>query len=114
MELSIVIPAFDERDKIALDVTSAADFLAANSLTGQIIIVDDGSTDETWIHIERLKETVPQLRGIKFRRNYGQTSAMVVGFEKVEEIDDLAARVRKVRLAKSPEKSLVYCQARVA
>jgi dolichyl-phosphate beta-glucosyltransferase len=47
MELSIVIPALDESNKIAADIKAAAEFLAANSLTGEIIIVDDGSSDNT-------------------------------------------------------------------
>jgi glycosyltransferase involved in cell wall biosynthesis len=47
----------------------------------EIILVDDGSTDGTWNSIERIKEDVPQLKGIKFRRNFGQTAAMVAGFE---------------------------------
>jgi glycosyltransferase involved in cell wall biosynthesis len=47
----------------------------------EIILVDDGSTDKTWKIIERVRKTLPNLKGIKFRRNYGQTSAMVAGFE---------------------------------
>jgi glycosyltransferase involved in cell wall biosynthesis len=43
--------------------------------------VDDGSQDNTWAIIERLKETTSQLKAIKLRRNYGQTSAMVAGFD---------------------------------
>ena len=47
MDLSIVIPAFEEGKKIARDVNAAATFLQANSLTGEIIVVDDGSQDST-------------------------------------------------------------------
>ena len=47
MDLSIVIPAFEERKKIARDVKAAAAFLEANDLTGEIIVVDDGSEDDT-------------------------------------------------------------------
>ena len=47
----------------------------------EIVFVDDGSEDKTWKIIERLKKTTPQLRAIKFRRNYGQTNAMVAGFD---------------------------------
>ena len=47
MDLSIVIPAFEEGKKIARDVKAAAEFLQANSLTGEIIVVDDGSEDNT-------------------------------------------------------------------
>jgi len=47
MDLSIVIPAFEESTKIAADIKAASDFLAANSLKGEIIVVDDGSGDGT-------------------------------------------------------------------
>ncbi|UCD53436.1 MAG: glycosyltransferase [Phycisphaerales bacterium] len=47
MDLSIVIPAYEESEKIVHDVREAAEFLAGNHLTGQIIVVDDGSTDDT-------------------------------------------------------------------
>ena len=47
MDLSIVIPAYNERTKIARDVRAAAEFLQGNNLQGEIIVVDDGSTDGT-------------------------------------------------------------------
>jgi len=47
MDLSIVIPAFNESKKIASDVDAAAEFLSAQHLTGEVIIVDDGSEDTT-------------------------------------------------------------------
>ncbi|UCE98842.1 MAG: glycosyltransferase [Planctomycetota bacterium] len=47
MDLSIVIPAFEERSKISRDIEAAAAFLHNNHLTGEIIIVDDGSSDNT-------------------------------------------------------------------
>jgi len=47
MDLSVVIPAYDESTKISADIQAASDFLAANGLEGEIIVVDDGSTDRT-------------------------------------------------------------------
>ena len=47
MDLSIVIPAFNEADKIAADIKAAAAFLAENDFDGEIIVVDDGSADDT-------------------------------------------------------------------
>jgi len=79
--ISIVVPLYNEADSIdelvsrILETTSNFDF------TYEIILVDDGSTDETWKKIEQLKASVPHLRGIKFRRNFGQTAAMVAGFD---------------------------------
>ena len=47
MDISIVIPAFEEGKKIAADIEAASAFIASNRLTGEIIVVDDGSSDDT-------------------------------------------------------------------
>ena len=79
--LSIVVPLYNEEESVEkllagiLEVTKQFDFAY------EIIFVDDGSKDNTWAIVEQLKETTPQLKAIKFRRNYGQTSAMVAGFD---------------------------------
>ena len=79
--LSIVVPLYNEEESVEkllagiLEVTKQFDFAY------EIIFIDDGSKDNTWAIIEQLKETTPQLKAIKFRRNYGQTSAMVAGFD---------------------------------
>ena len=79
--LSIVVPLYNEEESVEkllagiLEVTEQFDFAY------EIIFVDDGSKDNTWAIVEQLKETTPQLGAIKFRRNYGQTSAMVAGFD---------------------------------
>jgi dolichyl-phosphate beta-glucosyltransferase len=59
MDLSIVIPAFEESKKIARDIAEAAGFLEAHHFTGQIIVVDDGSKDST---AETAKNTWPDAR----------------------------------------------------
>ena len=81
LHLSIVVPLYNEEESVEkllagiLEVTKQFDFAY------EIIFVDDGSKDNTWAIVEQLKETTPQLKAIKFRRNYGQTSAMVAGFD---------------------------------
>jgi glycosyltransferase involved in cell wall biosynthesis len=78
--LSIVVPLYNEEESVErllsqlLEVAKEFDFLY------EIIFVDDGSEDKTWEIIDTLKQTTPQLKAIKFQRNYGQTGAMVAGF----------------------------------
>ena len=79
MELSIVIPAFDERNKIARDVQSAADFLAASSLTGQTIIVDDGSSDDTAEIARTAQHGEIPLEVIRYEQNRGKGYAIKTG-----------------------------------
>ena len=79
--LSIVVPLFNEEESLAElheEIISVGKQL---EFSYEIILVDDGSTDGTWAIIEELKKMTPQLRAIKFRRNFGQTSAMVAGFD---------------------------------
>ena len=53
----------------------------SNSLTYEIIMVDDGSTDSSWSVVERLKGDYPAIRGISFMRNYGKSAALYCGFD---------------------------------
>ncbi len=58
--------------------------LVSNKLTYEVILVDDGSNDGSWDQIESLKEKYPQVRGVKFRRNYGKSAALHTGFGMAE------------------------------
>lgn len=82
MDLSIVIPAFEESKKIARDVKAAAQFLNANSLTGEIIVVDDGSQDRT---AEAAREVhVPssvQLNVIRYEQHRGKGYGVRTGMK---------------------------------
>ncbi len=79
--LSIVVPLYNEEESVEKLVTGILLVAQHFKFTYEIILIDDGSKDNTWNIIEKLKETTPQLKGIKFRRNYGQTNAMVAGFD---------------------------------
>jgi dolichyl-phosphate beta-glucosyltransferase len=82
MDLSIVIPAFEESKKIARDVTEAAAFLEAHDFTGQIIVVDDGSTDNTAKTAKNI--TVPpnvQINVIRYETHSGKGYAVRTGIK---------------------------------
>lgn len=81
IDVSIVVPLFNEEESVEALLQSIAEAIEALDLKSEIIFVDDGSTDRTWPIIENLAGAYPNLRGLKFRRNFGQTSAMVAGFE---------------------------------
>lgn len=55
-----------------------------NKFSYEVIIVDDGSTDNTWKVIQQLSSEIEQVNGVKFRRNYGKSAALNVGFEKAQ------------------------------
>jgi glycosyltransferase involved in cell wall biosynthesis len=79
--LSIVVPLFNEEENIGKLVLEIVEAGKNSHFDFEVILVDDGSTDKTWQKIVQLKREIPNLRAIKFRRNHGQTSAMVAGID---------------------------------
>jgi len=80
MDLSVVIPAYDESTKIARDVKAAAEFLRSNHLQGEIIVVDDGSTDRT--NEVAQKVNVPpeaKLKVVRYEQHRGKGYAVRSG-----------------------------------
>jgi len=82
MDLSIVIPVFNESHKIAADIRSAADFFARNDLTGEIIVVDDGSTDDTAGIVQKTADSLSSeitVKVIRSEKNRGKGFAVKQG-----------------------------------
>jgi dolichyl-phosphate beta-glucosyltransferase len=79
MELSIIIPVRNEQNKTSNDILLAADFLTANSIDGEIIIVDDGSTDRTILSIKKFKNYMPNLKILCCGRHMGKGFAVKTG-----------------------------------
>jgi glycosyltransferase involved in cell wall biosynthesis len=81
MNLSIVIPLFNEEEslpELSEWITRVAE---TNNLTYEVIMVDDGSTDNSWQVIENIAAGNPHFKGIKFQRNYGKSAALNEGFQ---------------------------------
>ncbi|MGJ1196788.1 glycosyltransferase family 2 protein [Sphingobacterium spiritivorum] len=80
MDISVVVPLFNEEESLP-ELTAWIDrVMQANNFSYEIILVDDGSNDSSWKVIERLKEGSDNIIGVKFRRNYGKSAALNVGF----------------------------------
>ncbi|MBB6240050.1 glycosyltransferase involved in cell wall biosynthesis [Pedobacter sp. AK013] len=81
MDISVVVPLFNEDESLP-ELTAWIDkVMIANNFSYEVILVDDGSTDRSWEVIEELRSQNPAIKGIKFRRNYGKSAALNVGFE---------------------------------
>ncbi|MCC3160504.1 glycosyltransferase family 2 protein [Hymenobacter sp. 15J16-1T3B] len=80
VELSIVIPLLNEAESLPELTQWIRRVLQARGLTYEVILVDDGSTDNSWEVIEELAATDTALRGIRFNRNYGKSAALDTGF----------------------------------
>lgn len=84
MDISVVIPLFNEEESIPELFAWIERVMKANVFSYEVIFVNDGSTDRSWEIIEQLKNQSPFVKGIKFRRNYGKSPALYCGFKEAE------------------------------
>ena len=82
MNISVVIPLLNEEESISELAQWIDKVLKKNNLSYEIIFIDDGSNDSSWSVIKNIKNDNPNVYGIKFRRNYGKSAALNVGFSK--------------------------------
>ena len=83
LNISIVIPLFNEEESILELHDWLVRVLNSNNLSYEIIFIDDGSKDDSWKVISEINKKDKNVRGIKFQRNYGKSAALQKGFEKV-------------------------------
>jgi glycosyltransferase involved in cell wall biosynthesis len=81
MDLSVIIPLFNEEESLPELADWITRVLKDQSLAYEIIFVDDGSSDHSWEIIEKLSLSDKTVRAIRFRRNYGKAAALHSGFQ---------------------------------
>ncbi|MEI6122657.1 MAG: glycosyltransferase family 2 protein [Bacteroidota bacterium] len=84
MDLSIVVPLYNEEESLPELTAWIKRIVDQHNYTYEIMLVDDGSTDNSWQVIEQLIAENPNIKAIKFRRNYGKSAALNIGFEAVQ------------------------------
>ncbi|MBM6960420.1 glycosyltransferase [Bacteroides caecigallinarum] len=84
MDISVVIPLYNEEESLPELQAWIERVMNENGFSYEIIFVNDGSTDNSWNVIEDLSKKHDNIKGIKFRRNYGKSPALFCGFEKAE------------------------------
>lgn len=80
MNISVVIPLYNEEDSLPELTAWIKKVMDENRFLYEIILIDDGSNDHSWEVIEKLHSENPNIKGIKFRRNYGKSAALYAGF----------------------------------
>ena len=80
MDLSLVIPLYNEEESLPELSTWIEGVINKMGLTYEIIFVDDGSNDNSWEVIEMLNHKNPNIKGVRFRKNYGKSAALNRGF----------------------------------
>jgi glycosyltransferase involved in cell wall biosynthesis len=78
--ISIVVPVYNEEESLSILHGEIAQVARRADLTVEVIFVDDGSRDTSWKVISDLAESFPEVRGVRFRRNFGKAAALSAGF----------------------------------
>ena len=81
MNISVVVPLLNEEESLPELCAWIARVMTENKFTYEVILVDDGSRDKSWTVIEQIHSGNANIKGIKFRRNYGKSAALNRGFE---------------------------------
>jgi glycosyltransferase involved in cell wall biosynthesis len=81
MDISVVIPLFNEEESLPELAAWIEKVMNENNYSYEIIMIDDGSKDNSWQVVEDLQTKNPSIKGIKFRRNYGKSAALYCGFD---------------------------------
>ena len=84
MDISVVVPLFNEEESLPELYAWIERVMQANGFSFEVIFVNDGSTDRSWEVIEKLKAQSDCVKGIKFRRNYGKSPALYCGFAEAQ------------------------------
>jgi glycosyltransferase involved in cell wall biosynthesis len=81
MDLSIIVPLYNEEESLPELCEWIERVCTEHSFSYEIIMVDDGSTDDSWKVIQQLRNEDNRVKGIKFQRNYGKSAALNEGFK---------------------------------
>lgn len=79
--ISVVIPFFNEEGQAAVTLTTVASVLESAGLSYELLAIDDGSTDGTWQALLELSQSRPEIRALRFSRNFGKEAAVCAGLD---------------------------------
>ncbi|MRR23604.1 glycosyltransferase, partial [bacterium] len=80
MDLTVVVPAYNEAESLPELAEWIDRVCTGSSISYEVIIIDDGSSDGTWEAVRRLSAANKNIKGVRFRRNYGKAAALQTGF----------------------------------
>lgn len=84
MDISVIVPLYNEEESLPELYAWIERVMKANNFTYEVIFINDGSTDGSWNVIDSLSKEHEQVKGIKFRRNYGKSPALYCGFKEAK------------------------------
>lgn len=84
MDISVVVPLFNEAESLPELAEWIERVMDEHNFAYEVLMIDDGSTDDSWQVIKELSEKNPCIKGVQFRRNYGKSPALYTGFERAK------------------------------
>ena len=81
MNISVIIPLFNEQNSLEELTKKIARIIDGMKLQYEILLIDDGSTDNSWNKISKICGINPNVRGIRFLKNFGKSQALSAGFK---------------------------------
>lgn len=84
MDISVIVPLYNEEESLPELFQWIKRVMNEHNFSFEVIFVNDGSTDHSWDVIESLGKDNAEVKGIKFRRNYGKSAALYCGFDKAQ------------------------------
>lgn len=80
MQISVVVPLFNEEESLPELLAWIERIMKEHSYTYEVLLMDDGSKDKSWQVVQQMAAANPNVKGVKFQRNYGKSAALQVGF----------------------------------
>ena len=84
MNISVIVPLFNEDESLPELCAWIDKVMQKNNFTYEVLLIDDGSKDKSWEVVEQIAAENTNIKGIKFRRNYGKSAALNIGFAKAK------------------------------
>ena len=84
MDISVVVPLYNEAESLPELAAWIERVMDEHGFTYEVLMINDGSTDDSWHVIKELSAKNPCIKGVCFRRNYGKSPALYTGFERVQ------------------------------
>jgi polyisoprenyl-phosphate glycosyltransferase len=83
-DLAVIIPVYNEGSFLSSNLAEIRRVISKNGITCRYLLIDDGSTDSTWIEIQKLKAEYSDLSAIRFSRNFGKETAILAGLDNID------------------------------
>ena len=84
LDISVIVPLYNEEESLPELFSWIDRVMTTHKFSYEVIFVNDGSTDKSWDVIESLQQKSANVKGIKFRRNYGKSPALFCGFDRAQ------------------------------